>query len=104
MEVKEIFTWWNRFYDEVIEGKKPVRGRCFSGGRIELWGNDDIVIVLHDPYLRGTSEESKAKDFVNNIFDKDQQSISAQMNLERFERIVRGEESLEDRDWTWPDE
>lgn len=104
MTLDQINDWFDNFYQEFIEGRKPIRGRCWSGGNIELWDRDNIVIVLHIPFLRGKSDEDKATDMVKNIFDSEHQSISAELNLERFKKVVSGEEPLTEEDWMWPDE
>lgn len=100
----QIHDWYENFYLEVIEGKKPIRGRCFSGSKIEVWGRDNIIIELHDPFLRGESEDNRALDFVKNLFDQNHQKITAEIDFERFKRVVSGEEPLADADWQWPDE
>jgi len=104
MTLEQINTWFDAFYTEYVEAKKTVRGRAFSGSRIEIWGSDSYAIVLHDPYPRGITETAKATDFVKNVFDSDHQEIKAEIDLERFRQIVSGEKPLTDEDWIWPDE
>lgn len=103
MNWDQINDWFDSFYAEYVEGKKPIRGRTFSGGRIEIWGRDSIAIVLHDPYLRGLDSYQRAEDFVRNVHD-DNQSIHAEINFDRFQKVVSGEEPLTDQDWAWHDE
>lgn len=104
MDWNQIHDWFDAFYEKYVEGKKPVRGRTFSGSHIEVWGRDNLVIVLHDPYARGNDEESKSVDFVKNMFDSDHQRIYAEIDYARFQRIVSGEQPLTEEDWVWPDE
>ena len=104
MTFEEINNWFDAFYAETVGGKKPVRGRAFSGGKIEIWGKNNIVIVLHDPYPRGATDEGRANDFVRTMFDSEHQQIFAEIDYPRFQRVVSGEEPLTDSDWTWPDE
>jgi hypothetical protein len=100
----QINDWFDAFYEEYIEGKKPIRGQTFSGGRIEIWGRNEAVVVLHDPYPRGISETARHVDMVKNIVGVNHQSIHAEIDFERFKSIVSGEKPLTDSDWTWPDE
>lgn len=100
----EINEWFDTFYKECIEGRKPFRGVTFSGARIEIYGRDDIAIVLLDPFLRGSTPEDKAVDFVKGVFGVNHQSLFAEVKYERFVRIISGEEPLVDDDWVWPDE
>lgn len=104
MTWEQINDWFDSFHDEYIEGRKPIRGRSFSGARIEIWNRDNVVIVVHDPYPRGSTEESRATDLVRNIFDSEHQKAFVEIDYARFQRIVRGEEPLTDKDWIWPDE
>lgn len=103
MNLKQITDWFDTFYTEYVEGKKLVRGRAFSGSHIQIWSGDSFVIVLHDPYIRGTNEDEKATDFVRGLND-DVRSVLAEINLERFEKIVSGEQPLKNEDWVWQDE
>jgi hypothetical protein len=103
MNWEQINDWFDAFYAEYVEGKKPVRGRVFSGGHIEIWGRDSVAIVLHDPYTRGVTNDEKALDFVRNVFD-DSRSVHAEINYERFRQIVSGEKPLTNEDWVWHDE
>lgn len=100
----QINEWFDSFYKETIEDKKLIRGRAFSGGRIEIWSRRCIVIVLHHPYLRGKTLEDKSLDLVKNIFDKGQEDVRAEISCERFEKVISGEEPLTDKDWRWSDE
>lgn len=104
MNWEQINEWFDAFHDEYVEGKKLVRGRAFSGAKIEIYGRDSIAIVLHGPYLRGTTQDEKAVELVKNIFDQEHQSIQAEINYERFQHIVNGEHPLTDVDWFWLDE
>lgn len=104
MNWDEITDWFDKFYAEYVEGKKLVRGRAFSGGRIEIYGKDDISIVLNIPYLRGETEEEKAAEIIRTKFDKDSQSVHAEFDYERFKKIVSGEQPLAEEDWFWHDE
>jgi len=99
----QINDWWDAFYEEFVEGKKPVRGRAFSGGKIEIWGRDSVAIVLHDPYVRGVDSYQKAVDFVRNVMDNNR-SVHAEIDYARFQRVVSGEQPLTDSDWVWQDE
>lgn len=103
MTFEEINKWFDAFYQETVEAKKPVRGRTFSGSRIEIYGGDSIAIVLSDPYTRGSTMEERALDFARNVFD-DNRSVHAEINYERFQRVVSGEQPLTDEDWVWSDE
>jgi hypothetical protein len=103
MELKQITDWFDSFYAEYVEGKKLVRGRAFSGSRIEVWSGDCFCIVLHDPYPRGITPEEKAEDFGRSLQD-DARSVHAEINLDRLQKIVSGERPLTNDDWTWQDE
>lgn len=104
MNWDQINDWFDEFHEEIIEGRVLVRGRSFTGARIEIFGRDDVAIVLLDPRPRGISESSKVADFVKNVFDSEHQSLYAEINYERFQRVVSGEEPLTEQDWVWPDE
>lgn len=104
MTWEQINNWFNSFYEEYIENKKAVRGRTFSGSHIEIWSENDIVIVLHDPYLRGSNLEEKALDFVRAAKNNDVMSLYAEFKYDRFKKIVSGEEPLTENDWVWHDE
>jgi hypothetical protein len=104
MNWTQINDWFDDFYKEYIEGKKQIRGRAFSGAHIEIFGRDSIVIVVHDPYLRGKDKEQRAWDFVRNAQNGETLSLHAEMNYARFEKIVSGEQPLKDEDWVWHDE
>lgn len=99
----QINDWFDAFYKEYIEGKKPIRGRTFSGAHIGIWGRDSIAIIAHDPYTRGTDSDQKAVDFVRGLYD-DSKSVWAEINLERFQQLVSGQSHLTDEDWVWEDE
>lgn len=103
MNLKQITGWFDSFYAEYVEGKKLVRGRAFSGSHIRIWGEDSFCIVLHDPYVRGVTQEEKATDFVRNL-NNETSSVYAEINLDRFEKIVLGEQPLTEEDWVWEDE
>jgi hypothetical protein len=103
MTFDQINDWFDSFYEETIEAKKPVRGRTFSGARIEIWGRDSIAIVMHDPYPRGTDRDQKALDFVRNIHD-DNTELTAEINSSRFKEIIEGTNPLTENDWLWKDE
>jgi len=103
MTFDQINDWFDNFYDEYVEKKKPVRGRAFGGGKIEIWARNNITIVLHNPHARGVTQDEKVLDMVRMIHD-DVQSIHADLTLERFKRVVSGEEPLTDSDWSWEDE
>lgn len=103
MNLKQITDWFDSFYNEYVTGKKLVRGRTFSGSHIQIWGDDSFCIVLHDPYMRGSTPEEKSQDFVRGIED-DAVSVHAEINLDRFEKIVSGEQPLTNEDWVWSDE
>ena len=103
MELKQMTDWFDSFYAEYVEGKKLVRGRTFSGSRIEVWGGDCFCIVLHDPYPRGITAEEKAEDFGRSLED-DARSIHAEINLDRLQKIVSGKQPLTNEDWIWSDE
>lgn len=102
MDLKSITDWFDSFYEEYVAGKKLVRGRAFSGSHIEIWG-DVFCIVLHDPYPHGKTKEEKATDFVRSINDE-VRSVYAEINLERLQKIVSGEQPLTNEDWVWQDE
>lgn len=103
MTWNQINDWFDSFHDEYIEGKKPIRGRTFGGAHIEIWHDDEIVVVVHDPHLRGTDGEQKAADFVKGLWDGNK-NVRAEINLERFQRIINGQDKLTDDDWSWDDE
>ena len=44
MTWEQINDWFDAFYKETVEGKKTIRGRAFSGGRIEIWGRDSVAM------------------------------------------------------------
>lgn len=99
----EINDWFDAFYAEYVEGRKPVRGRVFSGSHIEIWGRNSIAIVLHDPYPRGQNEEQKALDFVRTMNDNNV-NVQAEIDYGRLDRIIKGQETLTEDDWVWDDE
>jgi hypothetical protein len=103
MNWDQINDWFDAFYDATV-GKKPVRGRIFSGGKIEIWDRDNVAVVLTGPMPRGSTDESRAADFIKNVFDEDHQEISAEMNYARFQKVLSGEQPLTDEDFIWPDE
>lgn len=103
MNLKQITDWFDSFHAEYVEGKKLVRGRAFSGSHIQIWSGNSFAIVLHDPYPRGLNEEEKATDFVRSL-DDDVRSVYAEINLERLQKIVSGEQPLTNEDWVWQDE
>lgn len=100
----EINDWFDSFHKEYVEAKKIIRGFAFSGARIEIYNRADLQIVLNHPYLRGNSEEAKANDFVKGVFGVNHQEIFAEINYDRFKRIVKGQDFLKEEDWVWPDE
>jgi hypothetical protein len=103
MTLDEINDWFDSFYEETIEAKKPVRGRTFSGARIEIWGRDSIAIVIHDPYPRGTDRDQQAQDFVRNINDENTE-LTAEISPSRLKEIIAGTNPLTENDWLWNDE
>jgi len=104
MNWSDINDWFDKFYEETVEAKKLVRGRAFSGAKIEIYGRDSISIVLHNPYTRGITEDEKAIDFVRSIENEDAQEVYTDFNYERFARIVMGEDTIKEDDWIWEDE
>lgn len=103
MNLDQVNNWFDAFHKEYIEGKKPIRGRTFSGAHIELWGRDEVVVVVHDPYPRGADEEQKAVDFVRGLHDN-AVNIRAEINADRLQRLVGEQDKLTDKDWVWDDE
>jgi hypothetical protein len=104
MNWDQINLWFDAFYEEVVEGRVSVRGRTWSGARIEIYGKNDIAVVLLDPRPRGITEQAKAADFVKGIFDNNHKSLHAEIKFDRFQRVINGEEPLTEKDWVWPDE
>ena len=100
----QINDWFDGFYEECIEGRKLFRGVAFSGARLEIYGRDDIAVVLIDPRLRGSTPDEKAVDFVKGVFGVNHQSLQAELKYDRFKRVISGEEPLVEEDWIWPDE
>lgn len=103
MNLDQINDWFDSFYEEYIKGKKPIRGRIFSGAHIEVWSRRDIAVVVHDPYPRGQDAEQKAADFVRGLHDENK-NLHAEMTTDRFQQIVSGQYRLTDSDWVWDDE
>lgn len=103
MTLDQINNWFDAFYQEYIESKKPIRGRTFSGAHIEVWGRDNVAIVVHDPYARGQDDQQKAVDFVRGLYD-DNRSLHAEISTDRFQQLVNGHDHLTDDDWVWEDE
>ena len=104
MTWEEMNDWFDAFYKETVETKKIIRGRAWSGSHIRIWSRNSISVVLYDPYLRGSTEESKAVDFIKNLVDPDHQEIHAELTYDRFKKIVSGEDSLKNEDWVHNDE
>jgi hypothetical protein len=113
MNWETITNWFDKFHDETIEGRLPVRGRVYSGAKIEIWGKNDIVIVLVDPRLRGATitffydsafNSGRALDMVKTSLAESDSSLYAEIKYDRFQRIVSGEEPLTDSDWIRSDE
>lgn len=98
-----INQWFDKFYDNVVEGRKVVRGRSFTGAKIEIYGHNDIAIVLENPRVRGNTEDEKVEDFVRS-YETDCVTLTAELNLDRFEKLVGGQIELVDSDWVWNDE
>ena len=104
MNWDQINLWFDNFYNEVIEGKKLVRGRAFTGAHIEIYGKDSIAVVVTHPRIRGTTENEKAVDFVRSISNEDAQEVYTDFDEDRFTKIVNGEDTIKEEDWIWNDE
>lgn len=100
---QQVCDWFDNFYIEYVDAKKTVRGRSFSGSHMELWG-DTVVVILHDPYPRGTDIDQKALGFVQDMFDESIKELRAEISHDRFLRVVSGKQPLIDADWSWNDE
>lgn len=99
----QVHDWFNDFSKKFINNRTRIRHHIFSGGHIELHDGRFVTMIL-EPGIEGplSDLEQRAKSLVKNIFD-DRQLI-CDIPVERFERIVLGEDSLKEEDWFWNDE
>lgn len=105
MTLAEINDWFTGFLDTVIEGRVKVRNRIFCGAHIEIFEPEQVSIVMEQGLNvpLNASEEQKALDFVKRIF-LDDRLLICNIPTERFEKIVRGEDTIKEDDWFWSDE
>lgn len=101
--LRQISDWLDSFYASYIEAKVPIRGRTFSGLKIEIYEENMIAVVVTDPYLRGTTEVEKSFDFVRSIHDANR-TLTAELDKNKLISLINGTYQLSDSDWVWDDE
>ena len=99
---KEILDWFDNYYNLVIENKKVLRKKTFSGCRIEIHDKNHVDII-HEQDLEGVTEEEKLVSFVKKCF-VDNRELILQYKTEDFIKVVRGEKLIEESDYFWSDE
>lgn len=101
MLYSDVVGWLGRIEQEICGKRKRIRGRVFSGVRMEVYVDGEVVVVL-DPAVEGVSPEDRTKSVVKEIFDP--RILECFINPARFEKIVKGEEEIGEDDWEWDDE
>lgn len=97
-----LHDWMDKFHDDVVEGKRRIRGFIFCGMHLETHSRDEVVINLH-PGVEGNSPEDRANSFLKEVFD-DYRYLSAFVPIERMKKIIVGQDCLAETDWVWSDE
>lgn len=101
MKFADVQNWLDGFGLEVCEGRRRIRGRLFSGVRLEVHARGEVVVIM-DPAVEGATPDQRAISFVKDIFDT--RVLEAFIPPDRFERIVAGEDAIREEDWVWDDE
>jgi hypothetical protein len=99
---KQVLEWFDRYYNDVVESKKKIRGKVFSGCRIEIHGIHHIGI-LHEVGVLGKNQDEREVNFVKNVLFEDRELI-LEYTTEDFKKIVNGEKTIQDGDYFWSDE
>jgi hypothetical protein len=101
--LEQIHDWFDGFCATVINNKTRLRKHIFSGGHIEMHDRKMVTLIL-EPGIDGPLHdlEQRTKSFIKNIFD-DRQLI-CEVPVERFQKIVTGEDAIKEEDWFWNDE
>ncbi len=103
MNWNDIHSWLDRFHAEVVEQRKVIRGFIYMGCHLETWEKNEIWVVL-EPGARGDTDEARSADMIRSILHDGNRVLEAPIPFERFERIVRGEDTIKDDEWIWSDE
>lgn len=106
MTYDEIHDWFSSFYNEVIEGGVRIRNRKFCGAHLETFNRDMISIVMEqalDVPDGFVDDEMRANALFKNIFIDDR-TLICDLSRERFEKIVKGEDTIREDEWFWSDE
>lgn len=101
--LQQLTDWLNSFHDSHIKTKKPIRGRTFSGLKMEIYGDNIVTVVLTDPFLRGTTQDQKNYDFVRNLYEQNI-SLITELDEQKLISLINGTYQLTDKDWSWNDE
>jgi len=101
MDFSQVHDWLDKFEDEVCENKKKIRGRIFSGMRLEIYDRTEVVIVL-ETAIEGSCPESRTMSMIKEIMDT--RVLEAFIPYDRFVNIVNGTDELREEDWRWDDE
>lgn len=105
MTLAEIHDWFDGFHDHIIEGKVKIRNRIFSGAHLEIFDRNRVLIVMEQGMnvAPDASDEQRAVALVKQIFIDDR-NLLCEIPTDRFEKIVRGEDTIKDEEWFWSDE
>lgn len=101
MQFSDVQKWLASFSLEVCEGRKRIRGRLFSGVRLELYVDGEVVLIM-DPAVEGSTIQDRVVSFVKDVMDT--RVLEAFIPTDRFERVVAGEDAIREEDWVWDDE
>jgi hypothetical protein len=99
MEVALLANWLESFEREYC-GERVVRGRRFSGAKIEIYDTKTIEVHLTNPMARGETKEDRMYDTLMGQGEY----VFAVIPVDRLEGIVSGQDKISDEDWTWDDE
>lgn len=103
MEFNRVMKWIDGFEEAVVDGGKKIRGWTFSGVNVQLFPDGGVSIVL-TPAVRGVTPEERAVDMAMGMLAERSEELFCDLGADRFVKVVAGEETLTDADWTWSDE